>query len=470
MGLRTFWEVLKARKWIVLLALATTVITTFAASLLVTPRYEATATLVLDYDSSNPMNMNLMQMTGSLQSVEYMNTQIELIRSRKVSTGVIDLLGLDRAPGIIDAFNRAQIPNPVFFWRSEKNQDIKVWLADSFLTRHLKVEPARDARFLYIRFSSADPNFSAQVANAYAKAYAENNLEMKVMPFREAEKWFSAKLQDVKTKVDTSSEQLREYQKQKGIIAHEGRYYDDAVQSLDQLNRDLTAAKTKLYETRVAMRRVEESRGSYESLPEVIGNAFIQNLKTERIRLETALSEFSGKVGPMHPQYLRTQSELQMVNTKLAAEIKNLIDAVKKDHTSAEERVRALQAAVAGQKSQALNLNISRYRMDSLNRESEISNQVYDAVLKKFNETALQSDMSRTNVFLVDAAVPPSEKSSPKLMLNMALAVFLGMFLGAGLALFFEYLDDTVRSAELTERSFGIPVLGTIPAAEKKTA
>lgn len=468
MNINRFWEVLKERKLIVFLSFFVVVLTTLAGSLLLPPRYEATATLVLDYDSSNPMNMSLMQMSGSLQSVEYMNTQIELIKSRKVSTGVIDLLKLDKVPDIMDAFNQARTPNPVFFWRTEKNPDIKVWLADSFLARYLRVEPARDARFLYLKFSSSDPNFSAQVANAYARVYSEHNLEMKVMPFREAEKWFSAKLQDVKAKVDTTSEQLREYQKSKGIIAHEGRYYDDAVQSLDQLNRDLTAAKTKLYETRVALRRIEESKGPYESLPEVMSNAFIQNLKTEKIKLETALSEFSGKVGTRHPQYLRVQSELQTVSSKLNAEIKNIIEAIRSDNASANERVKALQGAVAGQKSQALNLNISRFQMDSLSRETETSNQAYDAVLKKFNESSLQSDMSRTNVFLIDAAVPPSDKSSPQILLNMLLAVFVGLFLGVGLAFFFDYLDDTVKSAEMLERNFGLPVLGTITAIEEK--
>jgi len=100
--------------------------------------------------------------------------------------------------------------------------------------------------------------------------------------------------------------------------------------------------------------------------------------------------------------------------------------------------------------------------MDSLSRESESSKQAYDVVLKKYNETAIQGDINRTNVFVVDEAVPAISKSSPKIKLNMILSIFVGLFLGIGLAFFFDYLDDTIKGAEAVKRQFGIPVLGTI--------
>ncbi|MGQ9570940.1 MAG: GNVR domain-containing protein [Thermodesulfovibrionales bacterium] len=458
-----YWKIIKERKWIVISAFVTTVLTTLIGSLLWPPLYEAIATIVLDYDSSNPMNLSNVPVTGMVQSAEYINTQVEIIKSRKIALDVIDSLGLDKHPDVIREFNEAREGNPLFFWKKEKkDMDIRTWLADRFLSRHVKVEPARDTRFLYIKFYSSDPNFSAEVANTYAKAYSAYNLELKVQPFKEAGQWFSEKLKDVKSKADKASEELREYQKKKGFVSVGSGYYDDALQRLDQINRELVDAKAKLYEATVAMRRVNESKGNYESLPEVISNAFIQNLKTEKIRLEMGLSELSGKVGKKHPQYLRLQSELQTVNTKLNAEIKNIIDAIKQDYDSATLRVNNLQKALASHKSEVLNLNISRYEVDSLNRETEAFKNTYDIVLQKFNESALQGDINRTNVFLVDMAIPPLEKYSPKLELNMALALLVGLFLGIGLAFFFDYLDDTIKSEEVLEKNFGIPVLGTI--------
>src|SRR3990170_2418851 len=269
-------------------------------------------------------------------------------------------------------------------------------------------------------------------------------------------------------KCNRSRMQGSEFQKKKGVVSVEGKYYDDALQRLDQINRELVDAKAKHYEATVALRRMNDNKGAYESLPEVISNAFIQNLKTEKIKLEMSLSELSMKVGKKHPQYIRLQSELQTVNTKLNAEIKNIIDAIKQDYDSASIRVNNLQKALALHKSEVLNLNISRYEIDSLSRESESFKNTYDTVLQKFNESALQSDINRTNVFLIDMAVAPTDKYSPKFTLNMALAVMVGLFLGIGLAFFFDYMDDTIKSEEVIEKDFGIPVLGTISKSCEK--
>jgi succinoglycan biosynthesis transport protein ExoP len=465
MSLEDYWNIIKQRRRIVMLAFFATVLTTLVGSILWPARYEGVATIMLDFDSSNPMNMTMV-VPQALNSVEYINTQLEIIKSRRIAEGVVTLLSLDKVPEIIAAFKEARAGNPLFFWREESKIEIRTWLADQFLSKGLKVEPARDSRFLYIKFYSPDPVFSATVANAFAKAYTDFNLELKVTPFKDAGKWFSEKLKDAKGYSDKASEQLLTYQQKKGVIAQQGpgqgAVYDDALQRLDQMNRELAGAKAKLYESRVALKRIDDSRGNYESLPEVLSNSFIQSLKTQKVTLETQLTELSGKAGTSHPQYIRTKSMLDNINARLNAEMKTIVGAIRQDYTSASQRSGALEGAVAGLKRQSTSSNLSHFEMESLSRESETSKQVYEALLKKYNETSIQGDINRTNVFLVDAAVPPTGKFSPKIRLNVALACFVGLFLGVGLAFFFDFLDDTIKSAEIIERQFGLPVLGTI--------
>ena len=471
MSLQEYWNIIKQRRRIVMLAFFATVLTTLVGSILWPAKYEGVATIMLDFDSSNPMNM-AMAAPQALNSVEYINTQLEIIKSRRIAEGVVTLLNLDKVPEIIAKFKEARAGNPLFFWRQESKIDIRTWLADGFLSGGLKVEPARDSRFLYIKYYSSDPVFAATAANAFAKAYTDYNLELKVTPFKDAGKWFSEKLKDAKGYSDKASEQLLAYQQKNGVIAQQGPaqgsgYYDDALQRLQQMNTDLANAKAKLYETRVALKRIDDSRGNYESLPEVLSNSFIQSLKTQKVTLETQLTELSGKAGTSHPQYIRLKSMLDNINDKLNAEMKTIVSAIRQDYTSANQRASALEAAVAGLKRESTSSNLSHYEMESLSRESETYKQVYEAVLKKYNETALQGDINRTNVFLVDVAVPPNKKFSPKIRINMALACFVGLFLGVGLAFFFDYLDDTIKSEEAVERQFGITILGTINTARE---
>ena len=112
-------------------------------------------------------------------------------------------------------------------------------------------------------------------------------------------------------------------------------------------------------------------------------------------------------------------------------------------------------------------LNIVQIEMPPLRERKEDIPLLLDFFLKKYNETALQGDINRTNVFIVDAAVPPDHKFSPKIRLNVALACFVGLFLGVGLVFIFDYLDDTIKSEEAVERLFGITILGTINTARE---
>ena len=64
---------------------------------------------------------------------------------------------------------------------------------------------------------------------------------------------------------------------------------------------------------------------------------------------------------------------------------------------------------------------------------------------------------------MVDPAEPPNLPYRPRLDINLAIAVVLGLLGGIGLAFFLEYLDDTLRSPEEMERLTRLPVLGVVP-------
>ncbi|HMK61769.1 MAG TPA: Wzz/FepE/Etk N-terminal domain-containing protein, partial [Dissulfurispiraceae bacterium] len=135
-----YWRIIKQRKSIVLLAFVTTVLTTLIASLLWPPKYESVATIMLDYDSSNPMNISTPVSTAMPTSIEYVNTQIALIQSRRIAEDVASTLNLDKSPKIIAAFDEAKEGNPIFFWRKPMKMDIKTWIADELLLKGLKVD------------------------------------------------------------------------------------------------------------------------------------------------------------------------------------------------------------------------------------------------------------------------------------------------------------------------------------------
>jgi capsular polysaccharide biosynthesis protein len=67
------------------------------------------------------------------------------------------------------------------------------------------------------------------------------------------------------------------------------------------------------------------------------------------------------------------------------------------------------------------------------------------------------------NVEILDPAQLPVNQDSPKPMLNMAIAFFLGLMVSVGLIFLIEYLDNTVKSPDDIEKLLGVSVIGTIP-------
>jgi capsular polysaccharide biosynthesis protein len=76
---------------------------------------------------------------------------------------------------------------------------------------------------------------------------------------------------------------------------------------------------------------------------------------------------------------------------------------------------------------------------------------------------ALDRLSDRDRLILVTPATAPTSPASPNLRLNLALSLFAGLILSAGLALILHALRQPIPDAEGLERDFGQPVLATIP-------
>ncbi|MNP03170.1 Capsular polysaccharide type 8 biosynthesis protein cap8A [compost metagenome] len=93
----------------------------------------------------------------------------------------------------------------------------------------------------------------------------------------------------------------------------------------------------------------------------------------------------------------------------------------------------------------------------------DIANQVAKSL------KAITKDIKKVdNVQLVDDALLPSGPVSPKPLLNIAIALILGLFVSVGIVFLIEYLDNTVKDTDELEKLLEVPVLGAIPMIEDK--
>ena len=200
-----------------------------------------------------------------------------------------------------------------------------------------------------------------------------------------------------------------------------------------------------------------------EAPPEVVQNALIMNLKGQIAVLEGKLQDLAGNVGRNHPQYQRQEAEIASLKQKLEVETRQIISGFSTSSAVGKDKESELRSAIDAQKHKLLQLKRERDELAVLMRDVDAAQKAYELVTQRFNQTSLESQSTQTNVSVLTPATEPIEPSFPKLLLNIAISIFLGTLLGVGAAFILEMLDQRVRSAEDLSAMLGLSVLGVIP-------
>lgn len=455
MTLQQFLLILRARYKVALFTLIVTVLTTLIVSLLLPKQYSAETAVVIDVKSPDPIAG--MVLPGMI-SPGYMATQVDIINSDRVAQRVVKLLRMDQSPVIQQQ------------WREETQGKGKMvdWLA-ALLKRKLDVKPSRESNVINIAYSGTEPAFVAAVTNAFAQAYVDVNLELKVEPARQNATWFEDQTKQLRDKLEEAQNALSSYQQKTGIVATDERL-DYETSKLNELSSQLTYVQGQ---TSDSLSKGKSANGS-DTLAEVMQSPLINNLKSDIARLEAKLQESNVNLGKNHPQTQRAESELASLREKLASETKKISTSLDTSYQVGKQKEKELLEAIERQKERVLSLNKQRDQLSVLKRDVESAQRAFEGVSQRSAQTRLESLSVQTNVVVLTSASEPTEPSSPKTVLNVLISIFLGTILGVGAALMLELGNRRVRSVEDLAESISAPVLASIALAsgrigERKT-
>ncbi|MDA8131838.1 MAG: polysaccharide biosynthesis tyrosine autokinase [Elusimicrobia bacterium] len=214
------------------------------------------------------------------------------------------------------------------------------------LDKPVTIAPVPRSRLVYIKADSYSPVLAAEIANTVAKVFIEQNLSNQLF-----------------------------------------------------ISKDVLAALQ-------GEKDGKKSAQVYESLPAVVNNTLIQDLKREEAKLKSQLAEASGHYTPRHPEVLALTANLKAVQEQIKAETDRVIQSLKID---------------------------------------------------------LSGQLMGNNIRLVDAAMPPLKPIKPRKLFNMALSIIGGLVLGFFVSLIVEFIDQTIRTQEDVENKLSLPFLGVVP-------
>jgi chain length determinant protein EpsF len=446
MNFKQFITILLARKRVILRVFACVVVTTFVLSLVVPKHYKAIAYVVVDFKNPDPINGVL---GAAMVMPSYMATQVDLIASERVARRVVKMLGFEKVPELV-----AQ-------WKDDTNggdTSFEGYYAYE-LGKHLDVVPSDESNVISIKFTAPDPKTAAAVANAFAQAYLDTNVELQIEPAKQFTDYFVARTKEIQDTMDKEQAALSAYQKDKGIVSVDERL-DVETARLNDLSGQLTILEAQKSE---AQSRQHLATGALESNPDVMNNPVIQNLQTTISASEGKLQEASNTLGVNHPQVKEQKAELESLKTRLKAEMANVASSLGTNAQVFSQKEAEIRSELEDQKKRVLDLKKQRDEANVMTQELTSTQLDYNNVRQRLSQSSLQSQSQQTSASIMTPAYEPDpgKPSWPKLWLNLILSVFLGGMMGVGVALLMEQMDRYIRSEEDLS-GLGIPVLGIL--------
>jgi capsular exopolysaccharide synthesis family protein len=457
--LRDHWRVVRKRSQLVLTIFLCPVLIVGAVLYVKTPIYTATATLLIERQAPQMLDIRALQVPEDESDVEYdyYQTQFELLKSRSLAADVIRAQGLEkdrRLTGPDKEASRAKSHTD-----EEGSLGVDSRLIDVYL-RNLQIDQVPRTRLVKVSFSTSDPQLSARLANAHAHAYINQGLEFHAQASKEAQSYLDGELIELRERVEKSEAALNSYRRQNGILSLNNKE-NIVVESLTDLNNRATDAEAERIGLE-AQAQLIQSR-DYDSLPAVVNNTLIQTLKEQLAREEQHYASLSSQFTPRYWRVVQEEAEVNETKRRLKHEIQGVVQGIESAYLAAEAKEKELHTEIDKRKAAAFALNDAAVQYAILAREVNTNRQLYDSVLQRIKEIGVATEAHISNVSVIDKAVPPLSPASGKRLLDLAISALIGLSGGVGLAFVLEYFDNTLKTPQEVERYLRLPNLGTIP-------
>ena len=521
-----YWRAIRKRLWLVIgiAVLATTLAAIYMAR---KPNvYQATATIQVDLETTNP-DLVTPDRQRPLSNLDpsYFNTQLQLLGSDTILRRVIKEHSLDTNPefrspteggsgglrSMLAAIGLASSTPPEsesgdfsgsinsnLMSADEIAEAIRLAPYVEIVKRNIAVEPIResratvkDTRLIEVSFRHTDPDLAAFVVNGIGETFANANQEQRTGTSRKTSDFLQKRISDLQADIRADEIKLVELERSEGILKTPG---DQTIvlERLAGLNKDLLSAENERKTAEAEYLSVKDSPQRLNALAEAEAQRYITErenfLLTFRNQTQEKIATLNANKAKMLQEYRESAPEIREIDTQIAslesslnnavtkasADIQqfrertsqNLIEVLETRYRRAKDKEDKIRAAFNVQFNEAQGQNAGAVMLKLLQQNIETNKGFLDNLRKQQSSNDVASQGSDNNIRIAEYAIPPKTPVSPRRLTTVMAALFLSTLFGMGLALFLEYLDDTIRTTEEIESFLQLPALAAIPTID----
>ncbi len=521
----TYWRIIRKRIWLVV-GIAVLITTLAAIYMARKPDiYQAQATVQVDLEQPN-QDLVVKNRPSQLanQDPSYFNTQLQLLVSESLLRRVVKELSLDsnkefqkaktndstsawrsmlKTVGLASDTKKANSSvdevsasaNTTLASSEEIAEAIRLAPYVDIIKKNLGVEPVRetratfkDTRLIEITFRHTDPELAAFIVNGIGEVFTKANQEKRTGTSGKTNDFLQNRIAQLQSEIKSGEEKLFKMTKDAGILNTDN---DKTIvlSGLDILNKQLLDAENERKNAEAEYNAVNKSSESLKARAEEL----TQRYTTERennIRLrvndtQKKIDDLNARRNLLLEEYQPTAQEVKEVDTQIKAledglrkandnnqtdldkfrqrVSSDLLSNLRTKYLSAKGKEDKLRESFDRQYNEAQGQNQSGVALSLLKQDIETKK----GFLKELNDQSRGNDViaagTDNNISVAEIAIPPDVPISPRRLTTVLGALFLSTLFGMGLALFLEYLDDTIRTTEEIETYLGLPALAAIP-------
>lgn len=521
-----YWRAIRKRLWLVI-GIAVLVTTLTAIYMARKPNvYAAYAKIQVDNEQTNPDLVTTDRQRPLMGSdPSYFNTQLQLLYSDGLLRRAIKEHNLDANPEFVKARSEAStgpfraILRTIGLATDDKKKDeATTELGESGLAtneeieeavrlapyvdlvkRNLGIEPVResratmkDTRLISISYQHTSPELAAFVVNAIGETFTTFNQEKRSGTSRKTNDFLQERIATLQADIKSDEQKLVELTAQEGILKTGTGEQTIVIDRLAGLNKQLLDAENERKEAEANYLSVSNSPEKVRALAEADIQRFtteqennirglqsdtqkkIADLRSHRIEKLELFEEGAPELKKIDSQIKSYEEAIDRAIGKFQSELvkfresssRNVLENLRTKYLQAKDKEEKIRVDFNKQYGEAQGQNLGAVNLKLLQQNIDTNKGFLDNLRKQVSGNDIAAQGSDNNISVIEIAIPPEQPVGPRRLMTVAAALFLSTLFGMGLALFFEYLDDTIRTTEEIENYLQLPALAAIPTID----
>ena len=444
-------HLLRTKAWIIA-AVAFVIVAAAAAYIVWTPKiYESRAVIQVHQEAQKIVNIAGVS-EDKPETGDYLNTVAHALKSRKLMLRVVRATGLDKDPVFAPP-------------KDDGSPYTEIELAD-LMSEKVDVSLRRNTRLLDITASDTDPKLAQTIARTLVKEFLREAFEQRRAISDVANNVLQDEANELQTKLEQAERKLQAYKEENKAVSLEERQ-NITVEKLRELNTAATEAKNARLRIEADLDQVRKiGPKNVEGLLRVSSVSKIAQVALIREQLLKAENQFAAMKKsylPQHPKYVAAKTAIGNLKEALSDAVSKARDTLAREHAAAKEAEGKIAQSLQEQEQRAMELNKIAIPYNVLQRDVASDRALFESVTLRLKETHITGGIDNPVFRVIEEPLVASGPSKPRKKFILALALVLGLTLGAGTVVGLDAIDSSLRTVDEAESYLELPALASIP-------